>query len=119
MDSRLAALPLKGTVTIDGATLELRGASQPLAVCLRLGTQPPVCAELQSASGPGIDGVVVGGQWIVFAATATSAHFDVDGKTVHARQAMLDGWHLALVLPGSHGTTVNVSGDSSTNRPGS
>jgi hypothetical protein len=118
IDARLAALPLWTAATIGGAEVELRGGTQPLAVCLHLGTQPRVCEELQGATGPGIGGVVVAGQWIVFAAQHDKPHLSLDGSSIHAHVVAARGWHLVLALPGPEAKTVEISGDSSTNRPG-
>jgi hypothetical protein len=118
VDQRIATLGLWASATVDGFVLELRGDTVPLAVCLRLASRPPACAPLQGQAGPGLGDVLIGAQWIVFAAQeAAPPRFDVDGKTISARRTETRGWHLALAALGANAMEVDVSGVTSVRRP--
>ena len=117
IDVRLGLLPVWASTTVDRFVLELRGRTQPLAACLRIGTQTPVCAELQGAEGPAVGQVLVAGQWIAFVAQQVAPTFDVTGAGAEVHKAEARGWHFAFVLLGKHATELDVSGVWSVTRP--
>jgi len=117
IDERLGKLPIWATAPLDGFALELRGDARPLAACLRIGNQKPICAAMQGPTGPAVGEVAIGAQWIVFAAQQDAPTFDITGTTAHPHQIEVRGWHLALVSLGTHATAVDISGTSSVTRP--